>query len=102
LRRTWSGPFEVENGLTLDRIEEIARTPELDTFIQPLEIGLADLPELKCTPEGAAKLRNGNPGMVLAATVEYGDAAWASLDGQAIAVGVYKAGELHPSRVFVR
>lgn len=102
LRRTWSGPFEVENGLTLERIEELARTPELDTHILPLEIGLADLPELKCTPEGAAKLRNGNPGMVLAATVEYGDEAWASLDGQAIAVGVYKAGELHPSRVFVR
>jgi len=102
LRRVWSGPFDVENGLTLDRIEEIARTPELDTFIQPLEIGLADLPELKCTPEGAAKLRNGNPGMVLAATVEYGDEAWASLDGEAVAVGTYKAGELHPSRVFVR
>ncbi|WIY27023.1 tRNA pseudouridine(55) synthase TruB [Parasedimentitalea psychrophila] len=102
LRRVWSGPFEVENGLTLARIEEMARTPELDTFIQPLEIGLVDLPELKCTPEGAAKLRNGNPGMVLAATVEYGDEAWASLDGEAVAVGVYKAGELHPSRVFVR
>jgi len=102
LRRVWSGPFDVENGLTLDRIEELARTPELDTHIQPLEIGLEDLPELKCTPEGAAKLRNGNPGMVLAATVEYGDEAWASLDGQAVAVGTYKAGELHPSRVFVR
>ncbi len=102
LRRTWSGPFEVENGLTLERIEELARTPELDTHILPLEIGLEDLPELKCTPEGAAKLRNGNPGMVLAATVEYGDEAWASLDGQAVAVGTYKAGELHPSRVFVR
>ncbi|OUS35878.1 tRNA pseudouridine(55) synthase TruB [Rhodobacterales bacterium 56_14_T64] len=102
LRRTWSGPFEVENGLTLARIEELARTPELDTHILPLEIGLEDLPELKCTPEGAAKLRNGNPGMVLAATVEYGDEAWASLDGEAVAVGTYKAGELHPSRVFVR
>jgi len=102
LRRVWSGPFDVENGLTLDRIEELARTPELDTHILPLEIGLADLPELKCTPEGAAKLRNGNPGMVLAATVEYGDEAWASLDGEAVAVGTYKAGELHPSRVFVR
>ena len=102
LRRVWSGPFEVENGLTLERVEELARTPELDEFIQPLEIGLDDLPELKCTPEGAAKLRNGNPGMVLAATVEYGDEAWASLDGQAVAVGTYKAGELHPSRVFVR
>ena len=102
LRRVWSGPFDVENGLPLERIEELARTPELDEFIQPLEIGLDDLPELKCTPEGAAKLRNGNPGMVLAATVEYGDEAWASLDGQAVAVGTYKAGELHPSRVFVR
>ena len=102
LRRVWSGPFDVENGLTLERVEELARTPELDEFIQPLEIGLDDLPELKCTPEGAAKLRNGNPGMVLAATVEYGDEAWASLDGQAVAVGTYKAGELHPSRVFVR
>ncbi|MEC7256299.1 MAG: tRNA pseudouridine(55) synthase TruB, partial [Pseudomonadota bacterium] len=26
--------------------------------------------------------------------------AWASLDGRAVAVGVYKAGMLHPSRVF--
>jgi tRNA pseudouridine55 synthase len=34
--------------------------------------------------------------------VEYGDEAWASLDGRAIAVGIYKAGELHPSRVFNR
>ena len=102
LRRIWSGPFDAEDGLTLERVEEMARTPELDTFLQPLEIGLVDLPELRCTPEGAAKLRNGNPGMVLAANVEYGDECWASLDGRAVAVGIYKAGELHPSRVFVQ
>ena len=67
----------------------------------PLEQGLGDLPEVKCTPEGAAKLRNGNPGMVMPSDdVEYGDEAWASLDGQAVAVGIYKAGNLHPSRVF--
>ena len=64
-------------------------------------LGLADsLTELKATPEGAARLRNGNPGMVLASSVEYGDEAWASYQGQPVAVGVYKAGELHPSRVF--
>jgi len=101
LRRVWSGPFEATDGLTLERIEDLARTPELDTHVLPLETGLADLPELHCTPEGAARLRNGNPGMVLhAGGVEYGDEAWASLDGRAVAVGVYKAGELHPSRVF--
>jgi len=34
--------------------------------------------------------------------IAYGDEAWASLNGQAIAVGRYMGGELHPSRVFNR
>ncbi|MFW8593613.1 tRNA pseudouridine(55) synthase TruB [Cribrihabitans neustonicus] len=101
LRRIWSGPFDAEDGISLAEIERLARTPELDSRLRPLEEGLADLPEVKCTPEGAAKLRNGNPGMVLpGGSVEYGDEAWASLDGRAVAVGVWKAGTLHPARVF--
>ncbi|MBK0325979.1 tRNA pseudouridine(55) synthase TruB [Rhodobacteraceae bacterium F11138] len=100
LRRIWSGPFDAADGLTLEQIEEMARSEELDRFLRPLEQGLSDLPELRCTAEGAARLRNGNPGMVLAADAEYGDECWASHDGRAVAVGVYKAGELHPSRVF--
>ena len=102
LRRIWSGPFEAEEGLSLEDITRMERTPELDTHLRPLEEGLADLPELKCTPEGAVRLRNGNPGMVMAATLEYGEEAWASYEGRAVAVGIYKAGELHPSRVFVQ
>jgi len=102
LRRLWSGPFDAEDGVTLERIDELAKTPALDDLLLPLEDGLADLPELRCTPEGAAKLRNGNPGMVLTSDVEYGDEAWASLNGEAVAVGIYRAGVLHPSRVFNR
>ena len=100
LRRIWSGPFEASDGLTMDQIDEMAKTPDLDQHLLPLEQGLVDLPELRCTAEGAARLRNGNPGMVLTSGAEYGDEAWASLDGKAVAVGIYKAGELHPSRVF--
>ncbi len=100
LRRIWSGPFDAEAGLSIERVEELARTPELDRHLLPLEIGLSDLPELRCTPEGAARLRHGNPGMVLAADVEYGEECWASLDGRAVAVGTYRAGEVHPVRVF--
>lgn len=100
LRRIWSGPFDAEDGVTLEQIDDLAKSPEIDQFLRPLEEGLADLPELKCTPEGATRLRNGNPGMVIASDVEYGDEAWASLEGKAVAVGIYKAGELHPSRVF--
>jgi tRNA pseudouridine55 synthase len=102
LRREWSGPFDAADGLSMEQIDALAHSPELDSHILPLEVGLADLPELPATPEGAARLRNGNPGMVLASGVEYGTEAWASLDGKAIAVGRYQAGELHPSRVFAK
>jgi tRNA pseudouridine55 synthase len=100
LRRTWSGPFDAAQGVTLEKIDELAKTAALDEFLLPLEIGLADLPELPTTPEGAMRMKNGNPGMVLASNAEYGEEAWASYLGRAVAVGVYKAGELHPSRVF--
>ena len=100
LRRIWSGPFDADEGVSMEEIERRARTPEIDALLRPLEEGLADLPELRCTPEGAARLRNGNPGMVITSDAEYGDEAWASLDGKAVAIGIYKAGELHPTRVF--
>ncbi len=100
LRRIWSGPFEVEDGLSMERIETLAQSPELDTYLRPVDQGLADLPEVRATAEGAVRMRNGNPGMVLASDVDYGTECWASLDGVPVAVGRYKAGELHPSRVF--
>ncbi|SPF80004.1 tRNA pseudouridine(55) synthase TruB [Pseudoprimorskyibacter insulae] len=101
LRRIWSGPFEAEDGLTLDQIDEMAQSPALDEHIKPLEIGLADLPMAVCPAESATRLRNGNPAMVLASGIDYGEECWAALDGRAVAVGRFKAGELHPSRVFV-
>ena len=100
LRREWSGPFEVADGVTIEKVDELAKTEALDALLLPLEVGLAELPELKATAEGAARLKNGNPGMVLASDVDWGDEAWASWQGRPVAVGVYKSGELHPSRVF--
>ena len=100
LRRIWSGPFDAADGLSMEQIEDLARTPELDTHLLPLEKGLEDLPQVSATAEGATRLRNGNPGMVIATGVDYGEECWASYDGRAVAVGRYKAGELHPSRVF--
>ena len=101
LRRDWSGPFTAAEGISLEKLDELARTEALMDWLKPLELGLSDLPELPATAEGAARLRNGNPGMVMASSVGYGDEAWASFQGRAVAVGIYKAGELHPTRVFV-
>ncbi len=100
LRRVWSGPFDASDGISVEEIDALAKTPELDEKLLPLQVGLADLPELRCTPEGAARLRNGNPGMVIPGEAEYGDEAWASFEGKPVAVGIFKAGELHPNRVF--
>ncbi len=102
LRRIWSGPFDAKDGLTIEQIDEMAKQPELDTYLRPLEQGLEDLTEVKATPDGTTRLRNGNPGMVIAHDVEYGEECWASYEGEAVAVGIFKAGELHPNRVFVK
>jgi len=100
LRREWSGPFEADKGVRLEEIEALARTPELDAKILPLELGLADLPQVRATAEGAVRLGHGNPGQVIASGVEYGTEVWVSHAGRAIAVGRYLGGEVHPDRVF--
>ncbi|KNG94855.1 tRNA pseudouridine(55) synthase TruB [Pseudaestuariivita atlantica] len=100
LRRVWSGPFDAADGLTFVQLEALARDPALDTHLRPLEDGLTDLPRVICPDASVTRLRNGNPAMVIADGVEYGETAWAAHQGQAVAVGTYKAGELHPARVF--
>ena len=101
LRRTWSGPFDADQGVTLAQVDAEAKTEALDVRLLPLELGLQDLPEFTATPEGAARLKNGNPGQVIG-HADWGTEGWASLNGQAVAVGHYRGAELHPSRVFNR
>ena len=75
LRRLWSGPFDAEDGVTIETIDELAKSPEIDEYLQPLEVGLCELPELRASAEGAARMRNGNPGAVLTSDAEFGDEA---------------------------
>ncbi|WP_425039831.1 tRNA pseudouridine(55) synthase TruB [Primorskyibacter sp. S187A] len=100
LRRVWSGPFDVESGITLETIETLARTPELDTHVQPLEVALADLPELRATEGAVTRLRNGNPAEAIG-HAEFGETVWVSHDGRAIAVGEYRGGLVQPQRVIL-
>ncbi len=101
LRRVWSGPFRAEDGVSLETINAEAKSEALDRFLRPLEDGLADLPQVTCSEESATRLRNGNPAPVIASGLDYGEEAWASLKGQAVAVGRVMGPDLHPSRVFV-
>lgn len=102
LRRVWSGPFVADAGLSLEDIDRMARTPELDARLLPLEMGLEDLPQVRATAEGAVRLGHGNPGQVICSGIEFGTEVWVSHQGRAIAVGRYMGGEVHPERVFNR
>lgn len=99
LRREWSGPFAAKDGVSLEEIDRLARTEALEARLLPLEVGLDGLTELRATVEGAARLRNGNPGQVITGA-EFGEEVWVSHQGRAIAVGTYRGGEVHPIRVF--
>ncbi len=101
LRRVWSGPFTAAQGVSMETIEKLAKSPDLDQFLRPLEEGLADLPQVNCPADSVVKLRHGNPALVFPGDVEFGDECWASHNGHAIAVGMYRSGELHPSRIFL-
>jgi tRNA pseudouridine55 synthase len=101
LRRIWSGPFTVAQGIDLPTLEQLARTPELDGHLLPLETGLQSVPQVLCPETSVAKLRNGNPALVYPGDVAFGETCWASHDGHAVAIGQYRSGELHPMRVFV-
>jgi tRNA pseudouridine55 synthase len=102
LRRLWSGPFALDRAVDWPTLEAEARTPALEGRLLPLEAALAHLPELVCPAAAAERLANGNPVALPAAGLAEGAPAWARRsDGAPLAVGAWRAGALHPSRVFV-
>lgn len=98
LRRTWSGPFEAQDGVAFDRIDR-SEQAWLDECLRPLETGLSDLPMLRATPEGAIRIRNGNPGQVTDGA-EWGELVWVRDAAGPVCIGRYQGGMVQPERVF--
>ncbi|MCW2310100.1 tRNA pseudouridine(55) synthase TruB [Rhodobium gokarnense] len=130
LRRVLVGPFDEEDMVTLDELEEIAAEareemaadgddadetadgdapkrpapldPEVfDDVMLPVETALADLPELAVDANAAARLRRGQ-GVILRGrdAPVAGSEVFATCRGQLVALGEVDRGELRPSRVF--
>ena len=97
LRRTRSGPFAAEDGVGMAALENPAALPLL-----PLEAAIPEMPRVQATEAGALRLAHGNPGEAIAAgpAPAYGAEALAMRDGRALAIGRWRGGTLHPSRVF--
>lgn len=97
LRRIATGPWTEAYAVTLATVEAEGRGVE--ARLRPVAEALSGLPELCCAPGAAARLRRGQPGEVRG-DAAWGETAWASEDGRPVAIGVHRAGSLHPSRVF--
>lgn len=98
LRRLWSGPFELADAVDWATVEA-ADAAGLEARLLPVAAGLHDLEQVPVDAGTAARLALGNPMPVVAPGLGWGDEAWASHDGRPVAIGVYRAGALHPSRV---
>ena len=59
LRRTKAGPFTLEQAISLDFLQDAAKSRRLTRTVLPLEAGLDDIPGLPVTPEQAQLLRHG-------------------------------------------
>lgn len=99
LCRIWSGPFDMQDGVAFDKIDREAQD-WLETQLLPLETALADMLMLPATPEGAGRIRNGNPGEVTG-TAEWGQEVWVTDASGPVCIGRYQGGVVQPERVFM-
>jgi tRNA pseudouridine55 synthase len=97
LRRTAVAGFTEADAVSLETLEAAT---DRDALLRPPAVALRHLPELRMSPDEAAILRNGGAVLLRGAAAPVTlAAAWASLNGAAIAIGSVAAGHFRPSRV---
>ncbi|MQT12865.1 tRNA pseudouridine(55) synthase TruB [Segnochrobactrum spirostomi] len=105
LRRLVVGPFDEDDLIPVADVEAAGEGEDgvaaLAGLLQPVEIGLADLPEIALSSVDAGRIRRGQSVLLRGreAPVE-ADAAYATSAGRLVALGSIEAGEFVPRRVF--
>jgi len=61
LRRVKAGPFTLDQAISLDKLDESAKSGSLEACLLPLRAALDDIPALSLTPDQADALRVGRP-----------------------------------------
>ncbi len=105
LRRLSVGPFQEDDLISLDRLEELWQTEagqgDLAACLRPVETALDDIPALAIDGPDANRLKNGQPVLLRGrdAPVLTG-LVYATTKGKLVALAEAERGELHPKRVF--
>ena len=100
LRRTSAGPFDIESCITIDKIQELQKSSQFLKLLKPLELGLQNLPFVKCSAKEIGEIANGGSVEVISNNIEQDTKCWIQYDGKALALGTVKLNKFYPSRVF--
>ncbi len=104
LRRTRVGPFGEDEAVTLDELRELAAGEvaghSLSDALMPVMAGLMELPEVRISPDQAARLRRGQSAIIRGRDAPVDGQVWASQAGELVAIAEIEAGEIVPKRIF--
>jgi len=101
LHRSAVGRFSDHDAIELEAFEA-ADLEQRDKQLLAVAVGLNDVPEIPIDARQAATIRLGNPVLLTGANAPIAmDEAWASLKGEAVAVGFVEKGQFKPRRVIL-
>lgn len=104
LRRTRVGPFDLRDAVSLDDLERLHASEDPDALLaalQPIEVALESLLQIRFDPAEAAMLARGQSVLIRGHQAPKApQTAYATSKGRLIALGDIDRGALHPFRVF--
>jgi tRNA pseudouridine55 synthase len=101
LRRTRSGPFRIENAISLEKLETAVHNNATQSVLLPLTTALADIPALAVSMGEAQRLRHGQKLMnIFARNHPSGTVVLVTADAQPVALATTDDMALTPLRMF--
>ena len=99
LKRVRSGPFGLEDCISIDMLETAGNREELHGLLTPIETVLGHLPVHECTEDERVRILNGNSIRPAGQAHDKWDACWLSYHGRAIALARAGSGMIRPRRI---
>ena len=99
LKRIWAGPFELGSSIALHKLDKLQKLSSLKQLLQPIEVGLQNLPFVTCKRNDVGHIANGRSITVSAKKIEADKTCWIECNGKALALGTVRDSQFYPSRV---
>ncbi len=101
LHRAQVGAFTDADAIDLATLEQVDQAGR-DIRLLPVAAGLGEVPEIRVDARQATTIRLGNPVLLTGRDAPVAlEEAWASVKGEAVAVGIVEHGQFKPRRVIL-